>query len=147
MPQWNQIISGSNYIYYVVEYIIKKFMEIFSHSVPNCIYFLIIIIWQIKGFSFMNFVSSQNVHQIFALHKHKLWKKQRKYFIRVIPKWIIIIIWLIKGFSFMNFVSSQNMHQIFAVHKCHMYVFHELEVSQHVCKEISIKQIFRTKFL
>ena len=29
----NQLISGSNYIYYVVKYIIKNVMEIFSHSV------------------------------------------------------------------------------------------------------------------
>ena len=33
LPQWNQLIYGSNYIYYVFEYILKKIMEIFSHSV------------------------------------------------------------------------------------------------------------------
>ena len=46
MPQWNQLISGSNYIYYVVEYIIKNVMEIFFHSV--LIFFFLSLINKVK---------------------------------------------------------------------------------------------------
>ena len=34
----NQLISGPSYIYYVVEYVIKNVMEIFSHSVLTFFY-------------------------------------------------------------------------------------------------------------
>ena len=35
LPQWNQLIFGSNYIYYVVKYTLKNVMEIFFHSVGS----------------------------------------------------------------------------------------------------------------
>ena len=65
LPQWNQLISGSNYIYYVVEYIIKNVMEIFFHSVctqilnflgAKCLVFVSSRCVKMREFSFAQFL-------------------------------------------------------------------------------------------